>query len=142
MRGRFNTTIFPPRPLGGLQSDRNCNVFGWGGSHSYPPNDTVSVLGPSNCNSSFPQIFCTVFDSTNANTCSARASSPIMCHVGGNLSSISGLMVSNCTERNDRVEMNFINIEPFIQWIEEVSAANNLVKVSSLLILSIVLLKL
>jgi hypothetical protein len=65
-----------------------------------------------------------------------------MCDKGDTLQSISGLMVvsdETCLEVNGRMELNFISIEPFVEWIEEVSAGNMITKVSSLLLMSVTL---
>jgi hypothetical protein len=141
MNGWFNTTVFTARRLGGLRSNNTCNLFGWGGQHSNPPNEAIRVYESSFCDSKFPQIFCSVFDSSFVRSCSSNAASPLMCNAGGSLQSISGLVVAtnnSCLESNDRTELNFIAIEPFIDWIEEVSAGRKLTTMTSLFLLSVV----
>ena len=140
MHGRFNTSVFTLRKLGGLGSDTLCSLFGWRGQLSYPRRDLINVHNSTFCNPNFPQVYCSEFSSSAISTCTANAASPVMCDSTEDLQEISGILIASnntCIDNNERVELHFHSIEPFIEWIEEVSEAN-VAKFSAFLMLSLV----
>lgn len=127
MNGRFNTTVFPPRHLGGLKTNSFCNLFGWGGAREFPRRDRIEVLNSTYCDPDFPQVFCSRFASTSANTCDANAGSPVTCD--DDVSTVAGFLLNNnrsCIENGDRFELNFHSVEPFKEWIEKVSSSESI----------------
>lgn len=126
MNGRFNTTVFPARHLGGLKSNSSCRLFGWGGAREVPRRDAVEVLNSTYCDSNFPQVFCSKFASISAFSCDANAGSPVTCD--DDVSTIAGFLLNNnrsCIENGDRFVLNFHSVEPFQEWIEKVSSGDS-----------------
>ena len=135
MHGRFNISVFTLRKLGGLKSDTLCSLFGWHGELSHPRRDLINIYDSTFCNLNFPQVYCTEFSSSAISTCTANAASPVMCDSPGSLQEISGILIGSnrtCIDNNEQVELHFHSIEPFVDWIEEVSGAK-VAKVSVLI---------
>lgn len=140
MHGRFNTSVFTLRKLGGLGSDTLCSLFGWRGGHTHPRRDLINIYNSTFCDPNFPQVYCTEFSSSEISTCTANAASPVMCDSTEDLQEISGILIASnntCIDNNERVELHFHSIEPFVEWIKEVSGAN-VAKVSVLLIFAVI----
>lgn len=135
MNGKFNTTAYPPRILGGLESNKSCSLFGWRAQEEVIRWDRVDIYDSTYCDPNSPQVFCSKFASPSHTTCTANPGAPVMCD---DFSIIAGILIASnrsCITNGDQSELNFHSIEPFIEWIEVVSSAVTK-KISVFLILS------
>ena len=92
---------------------------------------------PSFCNSSLPQVFCAVHEGIGdpcLTSSPARAGSPVLCEQG----SFDGILLSSgCTiDSQNRVITSYHSIGDFKDWIELVSGAESVKKLSSVIVLS------
>ena len=135
--GTFNTTAFPAQALGSLKSNSTCSLYGWGGAPEEPFSMTLRIDSPSQCNSSLPQVFCSI-NVNGVDPClphsPARAGSPVLCNQG----SFDGILLSSgCTiDSQNRVITSYHSIGDFKDWIELVSGAESVKKLSSVIVLS------
>jgi hypothetical protein len=98
----------------------------------------VAVYRPQLCHANLSQVFCSVIDVGSRDVCSAMLGSPVIC---GDGSSVSGILLNNqaCTDTGDLNVLDYHSVGEFREWIEEVSGAEKLAKMSTLLILSAML---
>jgi hypothetical protein len=110
---------FLPRPLGGLQPNILCNIYGWGDVEATPRHDLVTVRGSHFCDPTSSEVFCSIFNTTEHETCSAVLGSPIICR-----NEIAGLVTNNesCTT-NDKGQgvLNYQTVGGTEEWIEDVT---------------------
>jgi secreted trypsin-like serine protease len=80
----------------------------------------VDVLSSDVCEADFLQRFCSQFNSTDSESCSAPLGSPVVCEDGD----IAGILINDgkCSEVGDNALLFYHSIESFIDWIEDVVA--------------------
>jgi hypothetical protein len=97
-------------------------------------------MRPNDCDSSFPTLFCSVFQSTSHETCRARLGSALICDDA----SVSGVLLNegSCSIQDERAYLNYQSLHEFEEWIQQqFSKSGTLAKTSSLLISFAILLQ-
>lgn len=114
----FFNLVFQPRQLGLLEPNTNCSLFGWGGALIIPRDDPVTILSSELCDSSFPDIFCSLLDSEDDEICTAQLGSPVMC---GNV--FAGFLINDgsCTTVDGQAFLKYQSVGEFGEWIQEVT---------------------
>jgi hypothetical protein len=101
----------------------------------------VTALGPQFCGSNSTQAFCSIFDA-NLATCVSQLGSPL---INGDVSSssIDGFVISegSCSRNGSRFVLHYHSVDDFRDWIEQVSGADSVKKVSGFLVLSAILIR-
>lgn len=121
-----------------------CQIVGWASALQPSRRDVVAIYEPRFCRNIYPQAFCSPIDWASQETCSAYAGSPVVC---GENKTVSGVLLGNgfCdgdAAWNDQM-LTFLSVGEFHEWIEEqISGAEKLAKLSSLLTLSAMLINL
>lgn len=134
MAGTFyeNGTDF--RQLGMLEPSKSYTLYGWGQENiDVQDSDAVTVYDSQNCDSNFPQVFCSIFEISTVRACSANLGSPLISVD----SSLAGFVISdtkNCTNNGGKFILNYFSIGEYQDWIKEVSGAEKNVKISLLMI--------
>jgi hypothetical protein len=118
------TNITNSRP-----SENFCQVVGWGNFREISPHRVVAVFGSSFCNPNLPQLFCSTIDSGSEVTCSAMQGSPVICGYG---TEVAGIVISpgTCTGEIGNRRLDYHSVGEFKEWIQEVSGAESVGKVS------------
>jgi hypothetical protein len=114
--------------------------LGWGGSQSNNRQEAVIVHSPEFCDTNFPQVFCSGFDSRTDPTCASILGSPLTCN--GDDTAVAGFLITAddaCTINGNRYVLNYHSVVGFQEWINDVSAAQSYAKMSIVLILSVIL---
>lgn len=95
-------------------------MYGWGDVLDEPRRDLVTVRGAEFCDQNSPHIFCSNFNATEHETCTAVLGSPVICR-----NEISGFALNNetCTKTfENQTVLNYQSIEGFGEWIDEVTS--------------------
>ena len=100
--------------------------------------DIVAVYRPQYCYNNLPQVFCSVIDSGSIETCTAMQGSPVVC---GDRSAVAGFVLTDraCSSLGVLNSLDFHSVGDFREWIQNVSGADKLAKLSMLTILSTLL---
>lgn len=108
-------------------------MFGWGGAPDNPETIDVVPHGPEYCFSNRSQTYCTEhFPPTRA--CAALVGSPLVC----NPQSVDGILLeTGCLEESpDRFLQPYHSVGEFKEWIESVSRAGLVNRISTVILLS------
>jgi V8-like Glu-specific endopeptidase len=127
--------LFQILPLGNLQTNSTCRLYGWSGYFSVIKQDLVTVYGSKYCDSNSPEIYCSKFSSSTEIACKSQLGAPIVC---GNETNISGFVINNGSCNQNR--LNFLSVDDlkdFINDPENYTDSATLQKVSIVFILSI-----
>jgi hypothetical protein len=94
-------------------------LFGWGGAFIDSRQDLVSVVDSELCDPNFPNVFCSVFESVDHETCDAVVGSPLIC---GN--ALAGFLINNrtCTSVGDQHVLRYHSVGDFGAWIKVVTS--------------------
>lgn len=131
--------MYLPRSIGDFSSSSSCRLWGWGETIGQLPRKAeITIYDPKFCDDNFPQIFCTTFSSINNQACTARQGSPVTC---GDKGIIVGLLVNDeyCATIGDRHMLNYLSVSEFREWIQEVSGAEKMKKISLSLLIVVLL---
>lgn len=139
-RYAFRIELLLPRHRSGMTTNTTYQLFGWGGmipvNNLFPPFIDVQVFGPQFCNPNDPPNFCSVFNHLNDAACRAPfEGSPVLWNFA-----LVGFLLNDqgCAIHGDQFSLTFQNVAVFAEWIEGVSAAEQ-IKMSAIVILSAVL---
>lgn len=112
------------RILGRLDTNQTYFLQGWGQYLAVPRRREVMVFGANFCDPLFPQSFCTVFESGNAEECTAEQGSALA-FTG---SSIDGIVLNNqvCAYVNGRFMLNYQNVDQFRGWINGIVSGSEI----------------
>jgi hypothetical protein len=140
----FDSSIITPRLLGALPTENFesnfCQLVDWEGVvEENPKHHVIAVDKPQSCFSNSPQVFCSTFEDEAFEICRAREASPVVCR---NNSVISGFLLSQdrkCAILDGRLSIEYHSVGDFLEWIEQVSGAEHIGKISNLLFVFVIL---
>jgi hypothetical protein len=119
----FFTTNMPELSLFGLSSYNNCNLFGWGeqSENSTLRQTAVQVHSPQFCDPKFPEVFCSLVDTSSDEICSASLGSRLVC--SNDSSKFAGILLNNetcSTTESGNTVLRYHSISHYNKWIDEV----------------------
>lgn len=135
MGAEFNIEVLPPRTLGSIPpSNPTCTLFGWGGAPDFPETVSVTPHGPELCYTSRSQTYCSEHV-PQTRPCAALVGSPLICN---NPQSVDGILIeTGCVEESPgRFLQAYHSVGEFREWIEIVSGADLVNRISIMTLLS------